>query len=224
MENMKFWWVGFVIAGVALPFAMLGVPVGGALVIGLLGGGALSIYIIYKKETAKSNYVSYVDKTLYLKQRGLPAGKSIIIKRFYKEGATYKPAEIVYSGMTIGGVSVGSAHINEAHYESHGVRTDKFLMYYEEESKPIEKIVCSFDIPQNSVISKYCIDKNTILVRNPNAEENLDRINSQMLYDNMVSGNKSMEYHIIGNHLEQKLLSKEDCQAIKSWVGGEINL
>ncbi|MBQ6884119.1 MAG: hypothetical protein IJN56_00095 [Clostridia bacterium] len=223
MLDMKLWWVGFVIAGVALPFAMLGVPVGGALVIGLLGGGALSIFIIYKKETAKSNYVSYGNKTLYLKQRGFPAGKSIVIKRFYKEGATYKPAEIVYSGMTIGGVSVGSAHINEAHYESHGIKTEKFLMYYEDETKPIERIECTFNISKDSAISKYAINKNTILVKEPSAKDNLDGIEKQMLYDNMASGNKAMEAHIIGQHLEQKLLSKKDCQTIKSWIGGEIN-
>lgn len=118
---------------------------------------------------------------------------------------------------------MGSTHINEAHYESYGVTTDKYLMYYKDTSKPIEKIVCSFDIPKNSAISKYCIDKNTILIQNPRAKKKLDNIENQMLYNSMASGNKSMENHIIGEHIEQKLLTKEECQTIKSWLGGEID-
>lgn len=189
----------------------------------LIIGAIVWAFATYKINTMTEKYVSYASKTLLVKKRSAIAKKSIILKRFYKEGATYKPAEIVYSGMTVGGVSVGSAHVNEAHYESYGIKTDKFLMYYGEESKPIEKIVCTFDIPQNSAISKYCINKNTILVKNPDGEEKLDSTHSQMLYNNMASGNKAMEAHIIGQHLEQKFLSKKECQTIISWIGGEIN-
>lgn len=227
-DKFKNWLIGvcsFIISVIIVRPFTLALDIDGTVStwIGMIIGFIIWALATYKINTATKKHVNYMSKTLYVKKRGAVAKKSIIIKRFYKEGATYKPAEIVYSGMTIGGVSVGSAHINEAHYESHGVRTEKFLMYYGDESKPIEKIVCSVDIPKNSAISKYCVDKNTILVKNPNAKEKLDSIDSQILYNNMASGNKSMESHIIGQHLEQKLLSKKECQTIISWIGGEIN-
>lgn len=168
----------------------------------------------------KTMEYSSCSQILYLKKRSAIAKKNIKIKRFYKEGVTYKPEEIVYSGMSIGGAFTGSAHINEAHYESFGIKTDKYLMYYKDEKKPIEKIVCSFDISQNSVISKYCTGT-TIILENPDAKE-LNRVDAQIICDSMKNGNKIVESSIIGQHLEQKQLTKKECEIIKSWIGGEI--
>lgn len=223
MQEMNYWWIGIIIGLIGITLAAAGVPTILAIVLGVLIGGGLSIYLVTKKEEEKKNCISYRNKTLYLKQRNRIAGGSIIIKRFYKVGAVYKPAEIVYSGMTVGGVSVGSAHINEAHYETRNEKTDKFLMYYEDDSKPIEKIVCSFDIPQDSSIKKYCIDKNTIVIKQITAKDEMNKTEKEILLNNMASGNQSMAYHIVGEHFKQKYLSKNDCQTIKSWVSGEIN-
>lgn len=182
---------------------------------------ACGIYVTVKTNK-EMEAMFYSDGELYLKKRCAAAKGAIIIKRFYKEGATYKPAEIVHSGMIVGGAFLGSSHINEAHYESYGIKTDKYLMYYKGDKKnPIKRIHCSFDIPKNSVISKYCIREKLLLLENPDTKK-LDSCDSKILYDSMKSGNKLMESHIIGKHLEQKFLTKEECEIIKSWIGGEI--
>lgn len=166
-------------------------------------------------ETKVMSYVAN-EKTLYLHKHSILAKKSIIIKRFYRSYAEYKPAEIVHSGMMVGGAFLGSSHINEAHYELSSYKTDKYLLYYENDKQPIERIVCDFEISKNSTISKYHINKHTILVKNPDAKE-LDKN-----YLIAVTGNTQLLTHAIEGQREQECLTKEECKKIKSWVIGEI--
>lgn len=156
------------------------------------------------------------QKTLYLHKHSILAKKRIIIKRFYRSYAKYKPAEIVHSGMIVGGAFLGSSHINEAHYELSGYKTDKYLLYYENDKQPIERIVCDFEISKNSTISQYLINKHTILVKNPDAKK-LDKN-----YLIAVTGDTQLLTHAIGEQQEQECLSKKECERIKSWASGKI--
>lgn len=183
----------------------------------------IALYLRRKNKSQECAYYDKDQKTLYLKKRNKTTQMLILLKRFYKEGATFKPAEIVYTGMTVGGVSVGSAKVNDAHYESYGIKTDKFLMYYEDESKPIEKIVYENTIPQNSVVKKFCINENTILIMSPTAMAEMTQREKLSLANSIISGNKTLEMMQIGDFLEKKFLTYSECNTIKSWVGGKID-
>lgn len=183
----------------------------------------IALYCRRKKKSQTGAYYDKDQKTLYLKKRNATTQKLILLKRYYKEGATFKPAEIVYTGMTVGGVSVGSAKVNDAHYESYGIKTDKFLMYYEDESKPIEKIVYDHTISQHSVVKKFCINENTILIMSPTAMAEMTQREKLSLAKSIISGNKTLEMMQIGDFLEKKFLTYSECNTIKSWVGGKVD-
>ena len=180
-------------------------PVGPVVIIALIAAVATYFFWRMKEEGKQDRYAKYdaKAKTLHLKKRGNVVGKSVILKKF--------------------GIPVGAAELKEAHYGSRGVRTDKFVMSYVFEDWKIEKIKCEFDIPKDSAVSQYCVDKNTILVMPKGARTNMSQIENQILVNSRASGSKNMESSQIGSSLEQTLLPRKDCETIKSWIYGRIN-
>lgn len=184
----------------------------------------LVIYIPLNKKQSEALTQSsqYSSKTLYLKKRGRVSESAIVLKRFYKGSAKFEPTKLEFSGMTFGGVTTGTIHVDEAHYESYGIRTDKFILCYNDTSAPIEKIVCEFDIPSNSPIAKYCIDKNTILLMPPEARKNMSYGDEAIISKAIEDDNQALLLRRIGEFEEQKQLSQSECKLIKAWIGGRI--
>lgn len=180
------------------------------------------IVLLKKQNEALAQDAQYSSKTLHLKKRGQVSESAIVLKRFYRGAAKFEPTKLEFSGMSIGGYTTGTVRVDEAHYESYGVRTDKFILCYNNEDSPIERIVCDFDIPSNSPIAKYCIDKNTILLTPPDARHQMSDADDIIISRAIAENNQPLLHHRIGEFEEQKLLSHSECKLIKSWIGGRI--
>lgn len=187
----------------------------------------LLIATIISRIIISINLISYIeytfkDKTLHLHKRDSSLKELIKMKRYVETTAVYKPAEIVYTSATVGGITTGGVHVNEAHYDYYSSKTneDKFGLYYND--RPIEKIVCDFDIEDHPAINQFKVNKNTIVISYHKSKKEMDTL-GKMMYKNAVStGDQGMQCHILNKKIMEDKISRNDCKNIIKWISGKI--
>lgn len=184
-----------------------------------------SIYIIsaISKETKEEHCGKYdsISKTLYLYERCQFIEKRILIRRYKRVNATYVPAEIVYTGATVGGVTTGGFHVNEAHYETQSYNTDKFNLCYKSEDNPINIIVYEKGLGNSHLIEKFKIDDKTLELSYKDTSKGMSSTESNVYMNSIKTGDLGMQYHVLSNVLEKSKIEYDDCLKIKSWIGGQ---
>lgn len=228
MSKLKLYAILFIVAIVLLvlmiPLMLIGVPP--IILAIILCFGIVAAMIIYEKVSDKSSTASYdkESKTLFLHLRCAENEKYIVIKEYEHPHFQYNPAELVYTGATVGGVSMGGFHVNEA-YESVGLleKTGKYELHYGKQGV-IETIQCNFEIGDKKLIEKFKKDSKTLFLENV----------SQITNDKMTNGikRKKLSNAIKNNDNEQmsvltkdfvlaKKLTMEDCVNLKNWIAAK---
>lgn len=214
--------ITIILAPIVICLGVIGVPIELAAPLGIIAGIILFFVVTIKIENRITKYATYesADKTLRLHKKGSFLKESVTMKRYIRTNATYKPAEIVYTGATVGGITTGGIHVNEAHYETSGTRTDKFGLYFN--NCQVKRIVCDFEIKDHPAINKFKTDKNTLVLTYEGAKEEMGGLSKEMYKKAVVKGDLGMQYHLLNNQIEESMLSHNDCKNVLKWIVGKI--
>ncbi len=228
--------------------SIIGLSLGMILCVGVfkiestLACGAISLVIstifacvylsITDKQTKSDSSIISYDKesqTLHLYQRCEKAKKYVILKEYIHYNYNYHPEKTIYTGATVGGISMGGFHTEEAHYTvGSGSKTGVFDFYYNDrfdgcENNIITHIECHFKAPNSGVFNKLMINNNTITLEYKNASKKktmLDYAEPEMI-DNMVATNDLKNMAILTkDKIITKKLNYKDASALIDWIGG----
>lgn len=156
----------------------------------------ISVMIIYTvidekilSNASKSHKMDYKTGTLHVKEKNFRFSYLIELKKHDIVSQHYVPESYIYTGMTVGGVSVGEINKTGDYYEAHLRKSDKGELHYD--STMIRTIVFDGDIlsvAKNSSIGKYIEGDSIVLVKSVkpsagtatliNAGKSVDAINN----------------------------------------------
>ena len=226
-----------IILAVMIPlcnFLELPPEVSGVIIFGLIIAAIVAFFVIMIRWADDSKYVEYDanNKTLLLHSRAPKSAERIEIKRYEHAHFQYNPAELVYTGATVGGISMGGFHVNEA-YQSIGLmeKTDKYELHYGKEGM-IETIKCDFLIGDNKAIKKFKKDNNTLFLENKPekskqknsdiTDETTNKVKSEMLLNALQNNDYEKMSILTKETILSKKLTLSECNQIKDWIAGSI--
>ena len=188
--------------------------------------GGIITYIIYKIYCRifgiadDSKYVKYdeKEKTLYVFMRDSKAIGSITIKQFEYDYFKLNPAELVYTGATVGNITTGGFHINPAYYSvGFAEKTDKFELHYGN-SGVIKKICCSFDVGNSKKIKKYKVDDYTLLLENTPKQKKINEGQAEQMAKALRNEDYTAMSILAKDSILEKKLSYTECQNVLLWL------
>lgn len=178
-----------------------------------------------RRRASPKKYLSYdvYTKTLTLKERN-PANANVIkVERMMDYNLKYHPSEIVYTGVTVGGIHTGGFHDRGNYISIDGKRTQKYRLIYNgvgvtsEQSCPIEIIKLEGNLTDkaknNSLIRQYLDSNGMLVLKNNVKSENAQFIVSAMEVKNIDA---AMEFAKEDYYNQQ--LTKEQCDSVKNWI------
>lgn len=106
------------------------------------------------------------NNEMFLKKSGPQLANAIKIVDDKHDIIRYKPEEYIYTGATVGGVSMGSINkVGGYNYVSGTKKTGKYQIYYSGELiKSITLVSDLYKVAQDSKIAKYLNDRHEIVV------------------------------------------------------------
>lgn len=178
-----------------------------------------------KKRNSAVGFLSYNKETdtLTVNARRLENGNVIKIEEMVDYNLKYHPPEIVYTGVTVGGVHTGGFHEQGNYYSLNGTSTKKYRLVYtgagvsQQDFCPIEKIELSAPLireaQENKTISRYLDDDGVLTLCN--------KVESQYgTYMESVrkQGNTELLMQMAKSDWFAQQLSKAQCSTIRDWL------
>ncbi len=176
------------------------------------------------EKNSKSKLATYdkETRTLFLHKRCYETGKLIKIKEYKHAYYKYNPAELVYTSATVGGITTGGFHVNEA---SHSVsalnKTDKYDLYYG--NKGIIDTIKFNNTNIPTKLEKYKKGANTLYLLNSiNNKELYDTNRLFKLYSATASNDLVTQSQMTEAYAKEIKLTYSECKAVKDWISGII--
>ena len=216
--------LGFILLATIIFFA-LGVEILATL--GIVG----IVFIVYVliTETYHSKYVKF-DKstqTLYVNSRCAKSAINIKIKRYNHLTYKYNAPEAIYTGATVGGVSMGGIHFTDPSYSVSGAeKTDRYQLYYGSEG--VIKTISSFEfsikdsIKENSILKKFLNKNGDLVLERKTSNKKLSSDEQYALMQSLKNNDYSTMSVLTKEHAIASKLTRNDCVTIISWIKGEI--
>ena len=192
---------------------------------GFLFGRFYSVILLSNKELSTFNSLgSYdiSDKSLHIEVKS-PAFKSFVaVAPVLLLDHTYNEPTLVYTGATVGGISMGGFHMEGGDYNAHVSRSGKFRLVHihpiSDTRTPIEKIVLPphlvVEAKKDIVLQKF-LEKDTLRLFYNVA---LDETMSELTKFAAASGDAAVALSAAQRAHIDKHLTKEDCNYIRDWL------
>ena len=222
MIYLKLFAIGVVAVGLVALLAAIGAP---AWLCAILCMVAIFVgYILREEENAKTGTYNRQTKTLHLNSRCAASEKLIEIKEYKHTNFKYNPAELVYTGATVGGISMGGFHVNEAHYSaSSSEKTGRYELHYKGKGHcPIEAIFCHFNIGNNSCVKKFKTSDNMLKLIHNEATPKIDAAQKKLLLQATKNNDLTLMAGLTKDTMAAQKLTKKECENIKAWIGGRM--
>lgn len=185
-------------------------------------------FAIYNVDSQTRN-ASYdkKTKTLNLHARNSYSEGFIRIERYKHENLKYNPEKLVYTGASVGGVSMGGFHVEKAHYSVESKqKTDYYELYFYTPTDKnacgvIEKIVCDFDVGNSKFIQKYKINKNTLIPKNTNKKAKYTQAEKEAIKLAKEQNNLAALQGFSLKNTTASMLTLNEAEKLKKWIGGK---
>ncbi len=183
-------------------------------------GWVMYSYVIYPikeavKKGALSDYGEFKDGVLNLEKRGAGLQKCIKIEPHRITNYSHKDEEYIFTSATVGGVTTGGIHKNEAYdYASSSRKTGRYEMTIS--YRPIQKIELTsdlFDLAKSSYISEYLDEESHSIVVVTAGRMSADTLAAWQ------SGERGGNLlNLTQRDMEHCYPSYEKCQKILNWL------
>jgi len=191
---------------------------------------SIAVVILFEKIRAKRkaaaiSYLSYDKKTKTLTVRDRKPENAHVIKvaEMVDYNLTYHPSEIVYTGVTVGGVHTGGFCDIGNYHTIDGTSTKKYHLIYRgadvtsEDYCPIEVIKLHSSLvnaaKKTADINQYLSPDGTLTLSN-----NVKSKYAQQIEAATKQGNVDLAIKLAKADYFNQQLSKEQCTAIKDWI------
>ena len=194
------------------------------------------IFLSLKYTYNEKNYYTWLLKndkaqTVQITQFGeSPEFPNISLKEISASEQTYHPEQLIYTGATVGGVSMGGFHTQEAYISEKFKSSGKYglylpfikpdVPYYDKNSKTnikIDEIYLSDSltkkVPQE--LKTFLKEQKLVL-----KHENISESKKFLLESAIKSGNPIIYNKALQDFYFETQLTKSECQSIINWISG----
>ena len=178
-----------------------------------------------KEEWKKSISISD-DGTITVRHRIPLLAKNIGIQEFTYYQKNYHDAEIVYTGVTRGGIHMGGFHTNpESQTKGNLIRTGKYELVMGVKTI-IEKItltgVALEDAKKDPFISRFLNGETLVLRHNiPESDLELSALRNPSIGVGSTLATATVKENLAGQVVTRMKLTKEECIKVRDWLGGQ---
>lgn len=166
---------------------------------------------------------TYFDNTLHITRRGRYLNGLLHIGRAKITNYKRIDPKLVYTGATVGGVSMGGFHVEEGGYREQVLQTDTYQLYYNdprtEKTYPIEWIELSEDClkaAKNDPVIGKLVFRNSLCLTG--GKEN-DSTWSKLMQDGVLSQDLTKaNYGAQQANLQKYNLTQDTLWYVKSWL------
>lgn len=198
---------------------MLGVPSEVAAILMMVF--IIIAYFVWACKREREGFYNTEKRTFHLRARGPALRNHIVIKPYKHPSLKNNPAKLVYTGATVGGVTTGGFHVNEAYTSISGyTKTDKFELHYENKGV-IDTIEASFDINDSPNIKKFKKGKNKLVLEKRHARKKMDEISAEHLQQALINEDYETASYYTRDSIIASKLTREDCERVLAWLCGE---
>lgn len=177
----------------------------------------------------KDKYNTFTDGCIYLTKRTSNNRRDLKVKATENHLLTYHPAQTVYTGATVGGITTGGFHTTEAYHTCSTSKGGKYKLVYTKnyleagmyEFFPpydIKFIILSptllEEAKEHDVIKRF-LEKDKLVLTHMSEEL------SHKISVASESGNQTLLMNTLLGNASDIHLSKEDATAILNWICGE---
>lgn len=168
----------------------------------------------------------YTSKILEITKKSPELSDIIKIQEYLFSDLSYNDPTLVYTGATVGGVSMGGFHVEGGDYDQKLSRSGRYQLIYREPIAKTDFVIHGIKLPKalvstaasNAVISKY-LNGDTIV---PFYKSKMDESMAKLARDSVASGDMAKALTAAQRANIEKFLTKEDCTYIKQWLCCEI--
>lgn len=190
---------------------------------------AILIYIVIRhikrfnksfENTKEYMYYDESDKTLFVQKRHPDLYNLLSARNFTIDYYGHKQEKLVYTSVTVGGVTTGGVHKTGGDYVQRDVFSGRFDLIYLPAVKDansgaeIFEIILSEELrleAEESPIAEYLSNGSIIVV-----EENDEP--SYASTAAWLAGNENLSYNLDEQHKAMKHPTREKCEQIKNWL------
>lgn len=163
---------------------------------------------------------------IVLNKRTENNGKVLKVEAFRDYTMTDHPAELVYTSATVGGVTTGGFHVNEAYRtESIGGKTGAYYVSLRgyNKSTTVKKVYLQPDMvnsAKSNPILKTFLNGTTLILRH-NVQVNIPESVRKAAMEYNKVGRYDMAAKLLRPYNSVCELTKEECEAVVSWMSDE---
>lgn len=167
------------------------------------------------------------ENTLYLRER-LKANKDYM--KLWNVPAEYRtdhPAELVYTGATVGGVHMGGFHVEEAYTTSRNIGSDRYVIWFTSgDDAFIVKKVVLFDedlireAKSNSQLRQF-LKGDTLVLRNNDSKCQMDNLEKGAVESAMRRGDTTAAKNVAMRAVMATYMTRSDAKAVLNWMCGK---
>ena len=218
--------------------AAIAISIGADSIIGIiLGIGLIVLAFIILKMCIKTDNTTrvvldeYISTSLNdrvtIRKRSPVLAENIDIQRFTYHEKDYHNAEVVYTGVTRGGVHMGGFHVNpETQSNGRLVKTDKYDLILRGYGKKLSELILVGDVLENAknnpFISQFLKGDTLVLSHQVHASE-LER--NTLLNPTFSTGSTlstaTFQENLAGEYVTKTKLTHDECTKIRNWLGGQ---
>lgn len=192
---------------------------------GFLLGRFYAVILLADKELSAFNSLGTYDasdKSLHILKRSDTFKSFVAVEPVRLLDHTYNEPTLVYTGATVGGVTMGGFHVEGGDYNAHVSRSGKFRLVHihpiADTRSPIEKIVLPTHLvetaKQDSVLRQFLKGDTLLLFYDVPLDETMSELTkfAAASHDTTVALSAAQRAHT------NKQLTKEDCNYIRDWL------
>ena len=186
------------------------------------------------KNPPQAKYMVYFENdkkyTAELYKRGKLATSGLKVKPIYDVNISDHDAELVYTGVSVGGVHTGGFHVNPAYrsidsFAKSGKYELQVTIIGDSIPKSIKTIHLSKEVLQEAkkdrFIRQFLTKDNTLELKYDSAEAKMTASEKEQ-FNSLVKNNMhTVAWALYKNKAFANQLTKGDCQQVLKWIGGE---
>ena len=180
-----------------------------------------------EREVERDKYITF-DKekeTATLYKRAPISGESIEIRAHHNSTYKYNPEKIVYTGATVGGVTTGGFHTEEAHYAlSTAGKSGKYFLQAKLSAgnyMSIDRIHLTDELveeaKQNPNVKKFLRGKTLVLAHRGKATE-MSADEQDVYVRALQRKDEAGMYAAAQRAINAKMLTREECENVLKWI------
>lgn len=192
--------------------------------------GGTQIYVHYEGWLAarhKGECMYYIeDKVFEIKKRNAYVADKLAIVPEMRFSVGYNPAQLTYTGVTIGAATVGNFSVQDEFASMKPQPTGYYYLKFKSDKEyRVERILLTDDLviraEINPFISQYLVGNELVLWDLNKTVTNTEKSTAEYLMGQGDLQSQTKAMNIVSQGMTGAILSQKDCRKIQKWLAGK---